>query len=126
MSASHPPDTKTHVVKSLIVRGIRKGISVNTEDLANVDVLAISVDLGVVGVECFVADTVHLLYPRAGAKSGHISTIRSTDISTAYSLATTVYTFVQSCPSIPRQTVSSGVKLSQFSSIVASFTRASW
>lgn len=82
---------KTHVVKTLIVRGIRKSVGVNAEDLADIDVLACGVDLGVIGVECLVADTVHLLYPCAGTTAGNISTIRPIDHrATAYSLATTV------------------------------------
>lgn len=59
----------THLVGSEVVRGVVELFGVDTEDLANVDVGALGVDLGVVAVEDVLGHAVHLLDPLAGVTS---------------------------------------------------------
>lgn len=57
-----------HVVQCLIVLGVGEHFGVDAEDLADVDVGAVGVDLGVVGVKRRVLHPVHLFDPGAGAR----------------------------------------------------------
>lgn len=122
----HPEEEggETYLELRLVVLRVGEHVRIDTKDFSDVDVGTIGIDLRIIGLKRSVAHTVHFVDP--SARASLISCIPSASIKGAYSLFTTVYTFVQSCPEIPRQIVSPTERLSQFSATEASLTRASW
>lgn len=56
-----------HLINGLIHLWVDIVVRVDTEDFADIDVFAVFVNLGIVGDQCRVGDTVRLLDPLAGA-----------------------------------------------------------